>query len=291
MLTFFKNSVKNFLKKHLLYYKVRHQFGAAAQAAQVQLWHYYRDKAASGQFPDLKTTGLKAFSQFEEDGILLAIFAAIGNGTKRFVDIGAHDGVNSNCANWALNFGWHGVFIDGDAAALARGRHFYGRYPDPFSFPPVFVQAHITPQNINALIQNAGFEGDIDLVSLDLDGSDYWIWQALTVVRPRVVVFETHVEFGLHNIVVPYKAVGKNRHPLYHGASPMAVSLLAAQKGYRLVAANDLGHNHIYLRNDLLNDLIPTISVAQTLKHPSLAQGFADCKAIADWEYETPIPE
>jgi hypothetical protein len=167
---------------------------------------------------------------------------------KIFVDIGSSDGINSNCANLALNLGWHGLFIDGDEKAISSGRNFYAQHRDTFLYPPVLKNAFITAENINELIQESGINGDVAIVSIDLDGNDCWIWKALHPVRPAVVLIETHIEFGMRNIAVPYDKdyFYPGRHPQYHGASPVAMHSLAAKKGYRLVGANRFGFNFIF---------------------------------------------
>jgi hypothetical protein len=83
-------------------------------------------------------------------------------------------------------------------------------------------------------------------MSIDIDGNDYWVWDAISVTSPKVVIIETHIEFGFNNI-----DVYPGRHPDYHGASPVAVKKLARRKGYRLVGANRLGFNTTYVRDGL----------------------------------------
>jgi len=287
MFSFIVRKIKNFLKKHFYILRVWDKFTPAVQIAQRQLFHYYHDKALVGETIALRNTGFKVFSQFEEDGLLLYIFATIGIANQRFIEIGSNDGVNSNCANFAINFGWHGLFFDGDRAAIERGKHFYSRYPDPWAYPPKFVCTKVTRENVNALISKAGFGGEIDLLSIDLDGYDYWIWDALEVVSPRVVIIETHVEFGYHNIVVPYDPTYyfPGKHPVYHGASPVAMNNLAKRKGYRLVGANNYGFNTIYVRNGFADDLLPEVSVESILQHPSAIESFKLFDEIKDWEY------
>ncbi|MBW1784741.1 MAG: hypothetical protein JRL30_28850, partial [Deltaproteobacteria bacterium] len=216
--------------------------------------------ARIGWVPPIEDTGYRIYSQFDEDGIFVFLFAVLGSQSKTFVDIGSADGINSNCANLTVNFGWHGLFIDGSAVAIERGKRFYSRHPDTFLYPPKFTCANVKRSNINDLISTAGFKGEIDLLSIDIDGNDYWIWDAIDCIHPRVVCIETHIEFGYKNIVVPYDEdyVYPGVHPDYHGASPLAMLKLANRKGYRLIGANRYGFNTIYLRDDLGHDLIPT---------------------------------
>jgi len=148
----------------------------------------------------------------------------------------------------------------------------------------------VNRENVNQLIESAGFKGEIGLLSIDIDGNDYWVWDAISVVDPKVVIIETHNEFGLNDIVVPYDADYSypGKHPIYHGASPVAMTKLANKKGYRLVGANDLGINFIFVKNGLADDLIPEVSVESLLNHPSVIEGYKTFEPIKDWEYITP---
>ena len=281
------NALKRFFKNNFLILLVKEKFNPAVQIGQRQLFHYYNDGAKKNSLPSIKDTGFKVFSQFEEDGKLLFIFSVIGMDNKTFVEIGAADGINSNCANLIFNFGWHGVFIDGSKEGVERGRKFYSKYPTPYSYPPKFIHSKVTAENINELILSQGYKGEIGLLSVDIDGNDYWVWNALTAVDPKVVIIETHNEFGYENIVVPYDPnyFYPGKHPDYHGASPVAMVNLAKKKGYRLVGANDLGFNFIFVKNGIADELIPEVSVESVLQHPSVIEGFKKFEPIKDWEY------
>lgn len=279
--------IKEKLKDAFLILKVRNRFYPSTQIAQQQLFHYYQDCKRNGHLPKLKDTGFRVFSQFEEDGKLLFIFSVIGMSNKTFVEIGSDDGVNSNSANLYFNFGWHGLFIDGNKKAINRGKKFFSKYPHPWFYAPKFVMALVKRENINQLIEDAGFKGEIGLLSIDIDGNDYWVWDALEIVQPQVVIIETHNEFGFEDIVVPYDPnyFYPGKHPVYHGASPIAMTKLAKQKGYRLVGANELGFNFIFIRNGLADELIPEVPVESVLQHPSVAEGIKKFQEIKDWEY------
>jgi len=265
----------------------RHKLAPAVGIQQRQLMQHYLVCKENKQLPDIRTTGFKVFSQFEEDGILLYLFSIIGEGSKTFVEIGANDGINSNCSNFAIHFSWSGLFLEGSQKLIKRGEKFYSRIPTPYHPKPNYVQAIVQRENINELLSSNGISGDFELLSIDIDGNDYWVWDAITVARPKVVVIETHIEFGLHNIVVPYDPdyMFPGKHPVYHGASVVAMNKLAEKKGYRLVAASDYGINQIFLRNDLAVDEIPAIDPASTLWHPKTLACFKEFEAIKDWEY------
>lgn len=279
--------IKCFLKDNFLIFKIRNRFYPSAQIAQRQLFLHYRECVRNNTLPCLNDTGFRVFSQFEEDGKLLFIFSVLGMENKTFVEIGSDDGINSNSANLVFNFGWHGLFIDGNKQSIERGRKFYAKYPHPWAYPPKFACQLVKRENINQIVEEAGFKGEIGLLSIDIDGNDYWVWEALEVVQPQVVIIETHNEFGFEDIVVPYDPdyFYPGKHPVYHGASPIAMTRLAKQKGYRLVGANELGFNFIFIKNGIAEDLIPEVTVESVLQHPSVMEGFKKFEEIKDWEY------
>lgn len=286
-----KNKIKNFLKKHFLILKIKDRLSPTVQIQQRQQYLQYQKDAKTGSLPKLAETGFRVFSQFEEDGKLLFIFSILGMTNKTFVEIGSDDGINSNCSNLAFHFGWYGLFIDGNANAIERGRHFYAKYPHSYMYQPKFLLSKVNKENINDLLKLEGFKGEVGLLSIDIDGFDYWVWDALEQVSPQVVIIETHNEFGMHNIVVPYDKDYSypGKHPIYHGASPVAMTKLANKKGYRLVGANELGFNFIFVKNGLADELIPEVSVESCLQHPSVKEDYRKFEAIKDWDYETPI--
>jgi hypothetical protein len=281
--------LKHYLKKYLKYYKVRGKMNLSVNLRQQRLYLHYQDMQKEGALCSVQDTGLRVFSQFEEDGMLLYLFVLLDMPNRTFVEFGSDDGINSNSANLHYHHRFSGLFMDENIQALERGAYFFGRHKNTHKSPVVFKQARITAENINELIKDAGFEGEIGLLSIDIDGNDYWVWKALEVVKPLIVIIEAHNEFGLNNIVVPYDPDYRypGKHPTYHGASPIAMMRLASHKGYRLVGANDLGFNFIFIREDLLQDEVPTVSVESLLQHPSNIEAQARFEAVKDWEFVT----
>ncbi len=107
------------------------------------------------------------------------------------------------------------------------------------------------------------------MLSIDIDGNDYWIWEALTCVRPRIVIAEVHVELGLADHVPPYRAdFDWRRAPVGEpiGASPVAMTKLAERLGYRLVGGNRLGFNAFYVRDELADGVIPAVEASELLE-------------------------
>jgi hypothetical protein len=233
---------------------------------------YRRALLAGEALPSTWDTGLRVFSEFDEDGIALFLLTVGGAPTRRFVDIGAGDGVfASNTANLALNLGFDGLFVEADEARVERGRRFYSRQPDTMLHPPAFVRATVTRENVNEVVAGAGFTGEIDLLSIDIDGNDYWVWQALDCVTPRFVIAEVHPEFGREDYVMPYdpgfdaRAVPPGT---WMGASPVAMLRLAGELGYRPVAANLYGFNIFFARRGV-TDRLPTIELEELFRHGS----------------------
>ncbi len=170
-----KNAIKNFLKDKFLITKIRNRFTPSVQITQRQLFLQYQKDLKNNELPKLKDTGFRVFSQFEEDGLLLFIFSVIGMDNKIFVEIGSDDGINSNSANLFFNFGWHGLFIDGNSKSIKRGQKFYNKYPHTWFYNPTFLCAKVYKENVNELIENAGYKGEIGFLSIDIDGFDYWV--------------------------------------------------------------------------------------------------------------------
>ena len=272
----FKKSTILFLKKYFYKLKLSSQLSASTQIQQVQLTHYYKDCQRNNTLPKFNETGFKVFSQFEEDGKLLYIFSILGMGNKTFVDLGSNDCVNSNCANLAVHFNWKGLFVDGDKRLIEIGKNFYKKTPDTWSYNPKFLHAFLTKSNINTLLKNNGFEGEIEFLSLDIDGNDYWIWEALEVIQPKVILVECQVVFGLRNLVVPYQEdfKGDVENNNYYGASGLALQKLGKKKGYRLIGANEYGNNLFFIKNGLAEKELPEILIEETLLHPFATEKF-----------------
>lgn len=261
---------------------------AATKAAIASVTMELQGRARSSQhLPRLCDCGFRVFSQFEEDGYLVYLAAVLELEPKKFLDIGAADGINSNCANLALNLGWHGVFIESDHSKVEYGKNIYEVHPDTCLYPPKFKQAFVTAENINELVTDAGLSGNIGICSIDIDGNDCWAWKALEVVSPAVVIIETNIEFGMRNIAVPYDPNFRHseKFPYYFGASALAMHSLATKKGYRLVGANRFGFNLIFVRNDVYPDRVPAVSIDSILLHPRYAERLKLCESIKDWEY------
>jgi hypothetical protein len=245
---------------------------------------YQALKESGAALPELRQVGFKAFSQTDEDGILLYIFSIIGSVSRRTVEFCAGNGVECNSANLIINHGWHGLLVDGDDQLVKSGVDFYNRNPHTYVYPPVFVHSWITRENVNAVIKEHGFSGDIDLLSIDMDGVDYWIWKAIDCIEPRVVVVEYQDILGPdRSCSVPYSDSFNSSDysssrgmPNFSGASLLAFVKLARSRGYRLVGCNRYGYNAFFIRNPLGEKELPEIDVNQCFSHPKVLWGMKE---------------
>jgi len=245
-----------------------------SKIAQIQLFQSWKNlKNTQNSYPQLDAIEFRAFSQNGEDGILLYIFSQIGIFNKRVVEVCAGDGIQCNSANLIINHGWEGLLFDGNDELVKKGCRFYSSHPNTFSLPPVFVNAWIERETINYLISTHGFSGEIDLLSIDVDGVDYWIWDAIDIINPRVVVTEIQCIWGAsHALTVPYsksfQAPMVNGLPLYAGATLPAFVKLAKKKGYRLVGVNELGINAFFVKDHLCGSALPAVTPETCLNKP-----------------------
>lgn len=226
--------------------------------------------------PEIADVGFRVFSQNDEDGILLYIFSLIGTVNKKVVEVCAADGIQCNSANLIINHGWTGLLFEGDEEAVKKGRAFYANCKDTHIFPPQFVHAWIDAECINTLISSHGFKNEIDLLIVDMDGVDYWIWKAIDCIKPRVVIVEYQDIWGAErSVTVPYRR-DFNRfdiHEDYFGASLPAFVKLGREKGYRLVGCNRYGFNAFFVRSGIGEDILPEVTPQKCLKHPKVLHG------------------
>jgi hypothetical protein len=264
MSAFVRNVIKGSMDR--LFRRVNH---LSSREAQLVLFNTYREMASQGRKSRFSDVGFRCYSQYEEDGILLYVFAMIGTTNKTSVEICAGDGIECMSANLIINHGWWGYLFDGNRRRVRRGRAFYRRSKDTFLRPPTFTHAWITAENVNGLIATSGIQGDVDLLTLDLDGMDYWVWKSIDCIKPRVVVCETHNVIPVEkSVTVPYDPQFRLKKPDYGGASLTAMAKLGAEKGYRLVGTHRYGFNAFFVLKDVGADLLPAVDPIDCLQDP-----------------------
>jgi len=198
----------------------------------------------------------KVYSQWGEDGIIDHLVTRVPLRSHTFVEFGVENYTEANTLFLLKHRNWRGLVIDGSPEnmdMLKRGPVFW-RYD-------LHAEASfITKDNINDIITRNGFGGELGLLSVDIDGNDYWVWEAIDCVTPTLVVAEYNSLFGPSATVsTPYQPdfVRSNADPsnMYYGASIAALDHLATAKGYTLVAGNSAGNNVFFVRNDSLGSL------------------------------------
>jgi hypothetical protein len=201
---------------------------------------------------NIKEAEFRVFSQWGEDGILQHVLRHVEVSTNIFVEFGVENYTESNTRFLLLNNNWAGLVIDGSSSNIdfIKSDDIYWRHNLKAEC------AFITRENINDLICRNGITGEIGLLSVDIDGNDYWVWEAIDVVSPAVVVVEYNARFGPERAVsVPYDAgfVRSRAHhsAIYYGASLAALCLLGKRKGYSFVGCNAAGNNAFFVKSDL----------------------------------------
>ncbi len=213
------------------------------------------------------------FSQWGEDGLIAYLVSTVPIERPWFVEFGVEDYKEANTRYLLMTRNWRGLVIDGSEAHVRSIRE------DDLSwrFELEARCAFVTRENINQLIGDAGFRGDIGLLSVDIDGNDYWVWEAIDVVSPRIVVAEYNSLWGPDRAVtVPYDPTfvrGQKHHSnLYYGASIAALARLAASKGYALVGGNSAGNNAFFVRDDVRGP-IPAVSPLAAYRRAAFREG------------------
>ena len=240
-----------------------------SQEAQLMLRLRYEELAANrgrDRRTGLPDVGFRRFSEFEEDGLLLYVFGIVGTTNRQVVEMCAGNGRECMAANLIINHGWRGFLFDGDERNVRAMRAFYAGHRDTFLLPPACVHAWIKAENVNRLLDDLAIDPEPDLLSLDMDGVDYWIWKAVERIRPRVVICETHNIIPLPlALTVPYEPdfrfqdLPPEKHD-FRSVSLAAMVKLMATKQYRLIGAHRHGFNVLFMRTDVGADWFPEIA-------------------------------
>ncbi len=194
----------------------------------------------------------KVFSQAGEDGIISEIFNRIGTTNKFFVEFGVGNGLENNSA-YLLVKGWQGYWIEGSDRFCQSIRQ---SFEDLIANQQLTLKnTFITGENIEDLFRKGNVPTELDLLSIDIDGNDYWVWQAITNYRPRVVILEYNAIYPPESSwVMQYNPSHQWKYNSHMGSSLKALEKLGHQKGYKLVGCSFSGVNAFFVREDLLAD-------------------------------------
>lgn len=252
--------------------------------------YYLQLQSAQGAMT-FEDVGFSVFSQNNEDGILLHIFARIGMASRRSIEIGCDLTASTvgipegNTINLITNFAFDGLVIDIDPTKTASIQHFFARClatkhlhapshgdkPAGY-FSPALVTREVTVDNINAIFGEAGFTGDIDLLSIDVDSADVSIWRAVDIVNARVVIIEINARLpfdavvygGLATCAAPEDSLD---YQASRSSSLAAACEVGAAKGYVFVGMDATLLNAFFVRRDAWVETLPERQPADYLRH------------------------
>lgn len=214
----------------------------------------------------LERFGAKFYSQNDEDGIIREIFRRIGTTNQQFLEFGVENGLENNSL-LLLHAGWKGVWLE---ASTDHVKAIQDRFASVLETGDLRVrQTLVTRDNINGLITDLALPEELDFLSIDIDSNDYYVFEAINTIRPRVVA----IEYNAH-LPPPIRAVIKYdenfswRRTDYFGASLESLTALADRKGYRLVGCSITGTNAFFVREDLVGDHFQAPYTAENFYHP-----------------------
>ncbi len=227
----------------------------------------------------------RVFSQNGEDGVIAEIFRRIGTTNQRFVEFGCGNGIENNSL-YLLHRDWSGLWIDGDPKLVAAIRDSHQQFLSTGVLQ--LRESFVTAENIEGLLAAAETPEELDLLSIDIDGNDYWVWQAVEQYRPRAIVVEYNAMWPPDALWVQAYAPHRGWNGTsYHGASLASLTDLGSKKGYRLVHCDLSGSNAFFVRSDVAADHFADAFDAASHYQPSrtfLASIVARPRALGPFE-------
>ena len=207
--------------------------------------------------PGASVREFKVFSQSGEDGVIQWLIHNIPIQNKRFIEFGVQNYTELKTRFLLMHDNWSGLIMDGSQENMDYVKQDNICWMHDLKPVPAFI----TAENINILIRDNGFDGEVGILSIDIDGNDYWVWKAISCVQADIVICEYNSRFGSERAVtIPYDPnfyrTEAHSSNLYFGASIRALTLLGKQKGYALVYGNEIGSNLFFIRRELLNDVV-----------------------------------
>jgi len=194
---------------------------------------------------DLEAAEEKVFSQYGEDGVIERIFETIEPTNRFVVEFGASDGIeHSNARNLILNRGWSAFLIEGNRHSARDLVKNYADYPAAKT-----LEAWVYPGNIEILFEENGVPPDLDLLVIDIDSNDYYVWRAIHDFRPKVVMIEVNIHYPPPQLmVIDFHPMNYwDKKTAYLGASLQSYSALAKKKGYELIYCMSYGPNCFFV--------------------------------------------
>ncbi|GAB4036908.1 hypothetical protein [Spirosoma jeollabukense] len=203
-----------------------------------------------------KEAEFKVFSQFGDDGIIQYLVNKLNITAEKFVEFGVENYEESNTRFLLQHNNWQGLIIDGSIDHI----NYIKNDPIYWLHDLTAVNSFITTANINQILSENGFNEKLGILSIDIDGNDYWVWQAITDADADIVIVEYNSTFGFERAIsIPYKSdfsrLKAHYSGLYFGASLCALCDVGNKKGYAFVGCNQAGNNAYFVKNYLLGEL------------------------------------
>ncbi|MES2847583.1 MAG: FkbM family methyltransferase, partial [Bacteroidota bacterium] len=197
----------------------------------------------------------QVFSQFGDDGIIQWLLQQLPIPNKTFIEFGVEDYREANTRFLLVNNQWSGLVIDGSEKNVGTIKadqvHTF--------FDLQAVHSFITVANINELISKARFAKEVGILSVDIDGNDYWVLKAIKEIEPVIIICEYNSLFGFEQpCTIEYKhdfVRGKDFPFQFYGTSLKAAYDLAKEKGYSFIGCNSAGNNAYFIRNPFMQYL------------------------------------
>ena len=255
---------------------------------------------ASSLEKNIKKKEFKVFSQWGEDGIIDYLISNLDIENKTFIEFGVENYEESNTKFLLLNKNWHGFIMDSSTNNInyIKNSELYWKHS------LTAVKSFVNKENINDLLKLSKFDKKIGLLSIDIDGNDYWVWQGIDTMEPSIVIIEYNSRLGIEkSYVVPYEKNFErkkaNYSMIYYGASLKALVKLGKKKGYELVHCNEAGNNAFFVKKELLNDKIKSIDAVEGFVHNKFRESrnkegkltFLDKKSEEEILFKLPLEE
>lgn len=222
-------------------------------------------KSLSSDVNRLEHFGFKVYSQSDEDGILEEIFRRLGISNGKFCEIGVENGLECNTL-YLLHKGWSGLWIEGN---LKQRENIESKFELIIGKQLSVLISFVTRENINEILNDNGLDcPEIDFFSIDIDGNDIYLLEALKM-KPKVICVEYNAKFPAH---ISKRQSYNPSHAWsgtdYFGSSLKALSEVADLRGYDLVGTNITGTNAFFVRKDLTSDHFSDVGLTEILYNP-----------------------
>jgi hypothetical protein len=210
------------------------------------------------------------FSQFGEDGIIQFLVNSLEVKHRTFIEFGVEDFTESNCRFLMMKDNWRGFVIDGSERNISRLIKSYYFW----KFDLQAICAFVDQDNVEDLLNLSGFDHDLGILSIDLDGVDYFILSTITRFKPRILICEFNPIFGpTRKVTVPYddkfQRFEHHYSGQYWGASLSAINDVATRLGYGLIGTNSAGHNAFFVRDDLIKPPLHRLDPERAFNFPT----------------------